>query len=235
MTVYDRSSSAGLERIDEWDGGVGWLSHPEEAGRRASHAVRGSDGGVWLLDPIDAPGADELASELGEVVGVAVCSNWHARDAGAFARRHDVPVYLPRWMDRIEDRVDAEIRRYDRELGDSGFRVSRLDPLPGWREAVAYRESDGTLYVPDVMSSVEGTPVGEERIGLFLTARLSPPRETFAAFDPERIVFGHGTGCFEDAAAALDTALDGARRRFPRALLRSGPEQLRGLVDALRD
>lgn len=235
MSAYERSSPTGLEVIDEWDGGVGWLPHPDEDGRRACHALRGSNGGVWLFDPLDAPGVHELVRDLGPVVGVAVCSNWHARDAGAFARRYDVPVYLPRWMNRIEARADAEIRRYDGELGDSGFRIGRLDPLPGWREAVAYREGDGTLYVPDVMSSAKGTPVGEERVGLFLTARLFPPREAFAAFDPERILFGHGEGCFEEASAALDRALDGSRRRFPRALLRNGPEQLRALVGAVRD
>lgn len=234
MPVYDRSPSVSVERIDEWEGGIGWFPYPEEDGRRACHALRGQKGGVWLFDPIDAPGVDELVSDLGDVVGVAVCSNWHARDAGEFARRYEVPVFVPRWLDRIEERVDAEIEWYDREIGDSGFRVSRLDPLPGWREAVAYRESDGTLYVPGVMSSA-AMPVGGERVGLFLTARLFPPRETFAEFDPERILFGHGSGCFEDAAAALEDAFDGARRRFPRALLRSGPEQWRALVGAIYD
>jgi hypothetical protein len=65
------------------------VARPPGGGRKASHAVRGPDGGVWLFDPLDAPGVDDLISDLGEMVGVAAFSNWHARDAGAFALRRD--------------------------------------------------------------------------------------------------------------------------------------------------
>ena len=46
--------------IGRWDGGVGWIAHPEERGRRASHAIRGEDGDVGVFDPLDAPGVDDL-------------------------------------------------------------------------------------------------------------------------------------------------------------------------------
>ncbi|MFH5840683.1 hypothetical protein [Haladaptatus sp. CMAA 1909] len=233
--MYERDDADGVRVIDRWDGGVGWLAHPEEEGKRASHAVRGPDAGVWLLDPLDAPGVDALVSDLGEVVGVAVLSNWHARDAGAFARRHDVPVTVPRWLDRIEELVDAPVERFGTKLGDSGFRLRRLDPLPGWREAIAYRERDATLYVPDVLTTLPPWTVGDERMALGLPHRLRPPKSAFADLEPERVLFGHGAGIFEDSTTALTTAFSGARRRFPRALLTSGWSQIRAAIGVALD
>ncbi|WP_227353605.1 hypothetical protein [Haladaptatus salinisoli] len=233
MPIYSRDGATGFRTVDEWDDGVGWMSHPGEDGRRTSHAIRGENGGVWVVDPLDAPGVDDLLAELGEVVGVVVLSNWHARDAGRFARRHGVAVHLPEWMTRVEDRVDARVERYSAEVGDSGFRVRRCDPLPGWHEAIAYRESDGTLYVPDVLGTAPLFTVGAERIGVYLLRRPFPPRRAFVDCAPERILVGHGEGVFEGASAALSDALAGARRRFPRALLESGGAQLRALVGAV--
>ncbi|WP_423744157.1 hypothetical protein V5735_14470 (plasmid) [Haladaptatus sp. SPP-AMP-3] len=130
MPMYERGDADGIRVIDRWEDGIDWLAHPGEDGHRASHAVRGPDGDVWLFDPLNAPGVDELVAELGEVAGVAVFSNWHARDADSFARRHDVTVHLPRWMDRIAERVDAPVQRYGHEVGSSGFHVRRCSPPP---------------------------------------------------------------------------------------------------------
>lgn len=247
MPTFVRDDPTGLRQIDRWDGGVGWLAHPDEPGRRASHAVVGEDRvqrsstgsrtpsgvGAWILDPIDAPGVDDLIAEVGDVAGVAVLSNYHARDAGAVAARHDVPVYIPEWMDRVGERVDAPVERFSGRLGGSGFTVRRLSPLPGWQEGVAYRESDGTLYVPDVLGTAPLYTVGDERLGVYLLCRVFPPRAHLAGLDPVRILFGHGTGVFDGAAAALADALAGARRRFPAALARNGVGQLRALAEAV--
>lgn len=231
--LYRRDASDDFRTIDRWESGVGWLAHPQEEGMRTSHAIVGEDGGVWVIDPLDAPDVEESLSALGEVVGVAVLSNYHARDAGVFASRYDVPVSLPQGMDRVADRVETPIERYTQTLGTSGFSIHRCRPLPGWDEAIAYRESDGTLYVPDVLSTALDATVGEERIALYLFARLFPP-DVLGQFSPERILVGHGEGIFEDATAALEEALSGSRRRFPAALRSSGIKQLRGLVDAFR-
>ncbi|RRJ30274.1 hypothetical protein [Halocatena pleomorpha] len=230
--MYHRYDSGFYREIDRWKRGVGWVAHPEEGGARASHAVVGNDGDVWVVDPLDAPGVDALLSEFGTVAGVAVLSNYHARDAGVVATRHDVPVYLPQWMDRVAERVDAPTERYAQTLGGSGFVVHRCSPLPGWQEGIAYRQSDRTLYVPDVLGTGADWTVGSERIALFLLARLFPP-SVLGQFAPDRILVGHGEGVFENASAALDAALTGARRRFPAALRSSGVDQLRALVRAL--
>lgn len=234
MSVYDRSPAPDLQVIDRWTDGVGWLAHPREEGRRASHAINADDG-VWVIDPIDAPGIDELLEEFGDVAGVAVLSSHHARDAGAIANRLDVAVHIPRWMDRVAERVDAPIERYESTFGDSGFEIYRFDPLSLWQEVVAYREDDGTLIIPDLLASGPGYTVNSERIGVVLSHRLFPPRETLGELDPERILFGHGEGVFEDASAALDDALAGARKRFPRALVSQLGTNIRLLVAAMKD
>jgi len=74
---------------------------------------------------------------------------------------------------------------------------------------------------------------GRERLALPVLLRLAPPRERFADIVPERVLLGHGAGVFADAAAALDDAVENARRRFPRALVTSGPQELKALLDAL--
>ncbi|UPW01253.1 hypothetical protein M0R88_03890 [Halorussus gelatinilyticus] len=235
MPTYVRDDATDLRVIDRWDDGVGWLVAPEEDAQRASHAVLGDDGGIWLFDPLDAPGVDDLVADLGEVAGVAVLSNYHARDAGAIARRHDVAVHLPASMTRVEERVDAPIERFSGTLADSGFRVRTRAPLPGWRESVAYRPSDGTLYAPDVLGTAPPYRVGDERLGVYLFRRPAPPRESFEGLDVARILVGHGTGVFERPDEALEDALAGARERFPRALLENGASQLRALTGAVRE
>jgi len=233
MPIYDREDPDGFEAIDRRADGVGWIAHPDEEGQRASHAVRGDDG-VWLLDPIDAPGVDDLVADLGDVAGVAVLSDYHARDATAFARRHDVPVHVPTWIDRVDDRIDAPVERFEGDLGGSGFRAIEYAPFPGWTEAFLYCEADGTLYVPDSMAAEKGTLVGDERIALFVLIRLRPPRDQLTELDVERVLFGHGSGVFEDADTALDHALANARRNFPRALVDGGWQELKLAVAALQ-
>ena len=205
-----------LHVVDEFDAGVGWQVYPEETLGRTSHAFQ-TDGGLWICDPLDAPGLDDLLAEHGDVAGVAVCSSWHARDADALAKRHDVPVSIPTWMDRVAERVDADVERFSGTLGD--FQVRKTTPLPSWQEVILYREADGTLYVPESMGSGGTFTVGDERVGVSVYRRLLPPRDVLQNLDPERICFGHGSGVFEDATRALDDALVGSRKRAPRAFL----------------
>lgn len=232
---YERGESDECRVVDEWTSddfaGVSWYAHPEESGKRTSHALQ-TAAGVWLLDPLDAPGIDDRITELGEVAGVVVLSDYHARDADVFAQRYDVPVTVPDWLARVEERVDAPVERVEDEFADFQFR--RLKPMGVWHECVAYREADGTLYIPDGLSTHEKFTVGEERLGMATPWRLAPPRETFADIDPDRILTGHGDAITDDAGTALATAFDGARRRFPRALLFNFPNELGAMLGALR-
>jgi hypothetical protein len=229
--MYDRDPSNDYRVVDEWTDGVGWQARPEEGGVRMSHAVRADDG-VWLIDPLDAPGVGDCYDHLGEVAGVAVLADYHARDAAAFARRHDVPVTVPTGLDRAVEQLDVPARRVTDSL--AGFDLRRLNPLRAWRETIAYRERDGTLYVPDVLSSGESFTVGNERLAPNILLRLFPPRDPFADLEPRRVLLGHGPGIFDGADAALTDALGNARRRFPRALVATAPRELKAMVDAVR-
>ncbi len=232
--MYERGPSERTLVVDEWEDGFGWIAHPDEAARRVSHAVAGDDG-VWVFDPIDAPGLERPIASLGEVAGVAVLSNYHARDADVFADRYDVPVTVPEWFHDVTDTLDAPIERVSDELGGSGFSLRRVDPLPTWREAVAWRESDRTLYTADILSTLPLYRTGDEQLATHLLCRLFPPRGVFADLDPARIICGHGTGVFEDAAEALEDCLASARWNLPQALFENGPEQVRAMLGAIRD
>jgi hypothetical protein len=216
--VHDRTPPEEYREIDRFEGGVGWLAHPDEPARRASHAFRDSDGEVWLFDPLDAPRITDLVEELGRVAGVVVLSEYHARDADTFADRYDVSVHVPTWFERTI----------------AGFDVHNLRPLYAWHEAICFRESDGTLYVPDYLSTAGKSTVGDERIGMQTLSRLSGPSEWLGRIDPDRVLFGHGRGVFDGAATALGETLSGARRRFPRALLTAFPAELRASLGAIR-
>jgi len=141
-------------------------------------------------------------------------------------------VTVPPWLDRAADRLSEPVERA-RTLGDSGFELTRYNPIPGYDEAIAYRERDGTLYVPDALGTAPFYTVGAERLACYGVLRLIPPRELFASVEPEQVLVGHGTGVFTDATAALQDALAGARRRLPSAIRRHGLTQLRGLFAAL--
>lgn len=232
MVMYERDAPADPQLIDRWDGGIGWLAHPEETGRRASHLLTASDG-VWLFDPLDIPDLDAMIADYGDLAGIALFSNYHARDAAAIARRHDVRIYLPTWLTRPEGRLSAPLEHYETTLGGSGFEITRYSPFPGYNEAVAYRQRDRTLYVPDALGTAPFYTVDGESVACFGSLRLFPPRSLFGQFEPDRILVGHGTGVFTDAEAALDDALAGARRRLPAALREHGSAQLRGLLAAL--
>ena len=218
--------------VDRAADGVGWIAHPEETMERASHALA-TPAGVWLVDPLDAAGVKALVESLGEVAGVVVLSNHHARDADAFARRHDVPVTLPKPMTGVAEDLDAPVERV--AVGDplGGYEllaVARTGSV--WQEYALY---DGaTLVVPESVGGADYQRVGDERLGVMLLRRLTPPRDGLGGLAPERVRCGHGPGVDEAAAAALEGALADARRRFPRALAAHGRRQVGTVLAALR-
>lgn len=222
-----------FQEVDRWDGGVGWIAHPNEIMRRASHALE-TDDGVWLVDPIDADGIDDLLAEYGEVAGVVLLSNYHKRDADAFAERHGVEVHLPGGMNGVADSLDAPTESI--EAGDSIGEYELLEVSSTdsdlWQEYALY---DGeTLVVSESLGTAPYFRVGGERLGVSLIVRLRPPREALGDLEPERVLSGHGAGVEEDATEALRDALENSRRRFPRALLSHGTKQIRTMTAAVR-
>ncbi|MFC7139353.1 hypothetical protein ACFQMA_05810 [Halosimplex aquaticum] len=212
MKATGRASS--WREIDEWDGGTGWIAHPDERMQRASHAlVDGED--VWLVDPVDAAGLDERLADLGTVRGAVVLLDRHTRDSAAIARRHDVPVFVPEWMDDVAAEVDAPVEPIRRRLPESDYDLHRLVDNPFWKEGFLYDENSKTMVVAEAVGTGSFFRAGMERLGVHPALRLTPPR-SLGRFAPERILVGHGHGVFDDAAGALAEALDSARWRAPR-------------------
>jgi hypothetical protein len=232
MPAKATDSPIEYEEIDRWMGGVGWIAHPDETMQRASHALL-TDDGVWLVDPIDAPGIDSLIEEFGDVAGVLVLSSHHTRDADAVAERHGVPVTLPAPMTDVAGVLDAPTDRLDvgGTLGEYELiEVARSGSA--WQEYALY---DGeTLVASESVGAADYMRVGDERLGVMLLRRLTPPREAFSSLQPNRVLSGHGPGVFEDADDALADALENARRRFPKALAANGLAQARTIAAALR-
>ena len=224
------------EEIDRWDGGVGWLAYPDERMARASHALRvsgtsdeyiidfGSDheerseqaldsrADVWLVDPLRAPGVEEMLREFGDVVGVVVLLDRHSRDAVTFARRFDVPLYLPAWID-VEVPEDVGIVRIDERLPGTEFELLETVDLPRWHEAALY---DGeTLLVADALGTASYFTTSEESVGVHPMLRLFPPK-ALEDCTPDRILTGHGVGVKRRASSELTDALENSRARTHR-------------------
>jgi hypothetical protein len=217
-----KGGSPELREIDRWDGGVGWLAYPGEGMQRASHALVDGDD-VWVFDPVDAPGVDDLLAEFGDVAGVAVCLDRHKRDAAAIARRHDVAVHVPERATGVATKLDAPIERFGATLADTPFECFTVKDtsLPPWHEVALYDRGERTLYVPEALGTASYFLARGERLGVHPMLRLLPPKRVFEGVVPERILVGHGEGVLSDGGVALREALDGARSGAPSAYARA--------------
>jgi hypothetical protein len=190
---------SGVRFCDELHFGFSWLV--EEPATRTSHALA-SGGRVWLVDPVDWSPALSRAFELGQPAAVVQLLDRHQRDCAAIAARLGVPhVVVP----------DA--------ISGSPFACVRVVRTRGWRESALWWPATRTLVVAEAIGTNRFFRTGEERAGVHLLLRLTPPRR-LDAFDPEHLLVGHGEGVHDAAAAALHEAVATARRRLPRALLR---------------
>ena len=165
------SGETNLTEIDRFEDGVGWIAYPEGTMQRASHAVAGTDG-LWVVDPVDADGLDDLLAEYGEVAGVVVLLDRHERDAAAIASRHDVPVYVPAWMSGVAEDLAVPVERVEDGVGE--FALERLVDNPFWQEAALF---DGeTLVVPESLGTASYFRAPGERLGVHPMLRALPPR-----------------------------------------------------------
>lgn len=181
---------------DEQDFGFGWIDDDDPI-RRTSHALV-ADGGVWLIDPVAWPEAEERARELGEPRGVLQLLDRHGRSCAAIAAELGVPHHV----------VPTQVAPFE------------LLPVLGnrfWREVALWWPERRVLVVADALGTVAYFRARGEPIGVHPLLRLRPPRSLRRVY-PEHILTGHGEGVHEDAAVALHGALRTARRRLPAAL-----------------
>jgi hypothetical protein len=181
-----------LHAVDELGFAFGWIADPAEFMRRCSHALRDDEGGVWLVDPVDAEGLDERLHDLGRPRAVLQLLDRHARDCRAIAGRFGVPHHaIPR---------------------------SRIGPFEtiglGKRECALWWPERRTLVCGDALGTARYFRAGDERLAVHPFRRLLPPRP-LGEVVPERVLVGHGEGIHDRADEALHEALATARPRFP--------------------
>jgi hypothetical protein len=185
--------------VDETEFGFGWISPEKPKLRIASHALAGA-GGVWLVDPTDAPALDERVRALGEPRGVIQLLDRHNRDAAAVAARLGVPHH----------RVPFG------GVPDAPFEILPLVRRSRWREAALWWPEQRVLVTADALGTVPHYfALGGEPIGVHPLLRLTPPRR-LAALEPEHVLVGHGEGVHTAATEAVRGALSHSRRRAVR-------------------
>ena len=217
MSVRDSGPADEWREIDRFPDGVGWIAHPDERMQRASHALvdhSGCEADIWVVDPVDVPGLDELLADLGTVRGVVVLLDRHTRDCAAVAARHDVPVWVPGFFDGVAAEIDAPVERVRHDLADSGFAVHEVVDNRLWQEALLFDRDRGVVVVPEAVGTAEYFLAAEERLGVHPMLRLNPP-SNLRRLDPDRILVGHGEGIHDDATRALADAVQGSRTRAP--------------------
>jgi hypothetical protein len=180
--------------------GFGWIV--DEAMTRTSHALA-ADGKVWFVDALDWPEAVDRALELGEPAGIVQLLDRHDRDCAALAARLGVPHVV------VPD-----------ELPGSPFTFVPLMRRRRWRESALWWPARRTLVLADALATNRFYTAGKAPIGVHVLLRLTPPR-ALTAYEPERILVGHGEGVHgPEASTALRDAIDQSRRRLPGVLLR---------------
>ena len=187
---------------DEQAWGFGWRER--ERLRRTSHAIL-AGGRVWIVEPIEGEGVDERIQALGEPAGVIQLLDRHERDCAAFAERFGVPhLVLP---------------------------LGRLDGVPFdfllvrkgrfWKERALWWKEERVLCVADALGTLPYFCAPGEQLGVHPLLRPIPPRKRLGGVSPRHVLCGHGEGVHGDQAeAAFREALNTARRRIPRLLLR---------------
>ena len=185
------------------DDGAGWIAAEPPYMQRASHAVV-DDGGVWLVDPVDGEGLDDILAPLGEVRGVLQLLGRHPRDCAALASRLGVPHHVAP-VDGVPGLSLETITVVDR---------------PWWRAVALWSPRTRSLIVPESLGTAPYYLTGGDVLGVHPMMRLTPPHG-LAAFDVARLLPGHGAPVAgEHVAEAIRDALDGSRRDIPRVALR---------------
>ncbi|MDH4103344.1 MAG: hypothetical protein OEW52_04040 [Thermoleophilia bacterium] len=180
--------------------GFSWIV--DEPMTRTAHALAAA-GNVWLVDPIDWPDAIDRALALGEPAGVLQLLDRHNRDCGALAERLGVPHLVA-----------------PDEVPGSPFECIAVKRMKRWRETALWLPETRTLVVAEAVGTNAFYTGGKDLVGVHILLRLTPPK-ALAAYEPDRLLVGHGEGLQGAAAATgLRHALRHSRRGLPQVLVR---------------
>ena len=179
--------------------GFSWITPPLA---RTSHALA-TAAGVWLIDPVDDPGALERAAGLGPAAGVLQLLDRHNRDCAAIAARLGV----------------AHLKVPDAVAG-SPFELLAVVRRPGWRESALWWPQQRALVVAEALGTTPPFTLGRATVGVHPLLRAFPPG-ALRGRAPAHLLVGHGPGVHgPEAASGLEHALANARREAPLALVR---------------
>jgi hypothetical protein len=180
--------------------GFSWIV--AESMTRTSHALAAA-GKVWLIDPVDWSDAIDRALALGEPAGVLQLLDRHNRDCAALAERLDVPLLVA-----------------PDEVPGSPFECIAVKRRKRWRETALWWPDSRTLVVAEAVGTNAFYTGGKSPVGVHLLLRMTPPK-VLAAYEPDRLLVGHGEGVHGPAAAAgLRHALEHSRGELPGVLVR---------------
>ena len=179
--------------------GFSWIV--DEPIARTSHALAAA-GKVWLVDPVDWPDAIDRALALGEPAAVLQLLDRHNRDCAAVAEQLGV----------------ARLVAPD-EVPGSPFECIPVKRMKRWQETALWWPQTKTLVVAEALGTSAFTTGGKDPVGVHLLLRLTPPK-VLAAYEPDRLLVGHGEGVLGTAASdGLRHALRHSRGGLPRVLL----------------
>jgi hypothetical protein len=183
------------------DLGLSWVV--DEPLRRASHAL--ADGGrVWLVDPVDDPGALEAVAELGEPAAVLQLLDRHGRDGRALAERFGIPLL------RVPDTVP-----------DSPFDVVPSGVwIPRWDEVALWWPERAALVVAEVLGTSPHYTLDTAAVGMHPLLRAVPPG-ALRGYQAAHLLPGHGAPVHgPDVTEAIERAYASSRRDLPRMLFK---------------
>ena len=198
-----------VSRTSARDWAISWIAAEPPYMQRGSHALA-VDGGVWLVDPVDGEGLDDLIAPLGTVRGVLQLLDRHPRDGAALAARHGVPL-LSVPFDRVPD---------------APFDVVPVAGRRWWREVALWWPEHRALVVPEALGTAPYYLAPGASVGIHPLLRMLPPT-VLDDLGPLHLLPGHGPPLSGgDVAGAIHAALGHSRRDIPGVL--------RGMIGARR-
>ncbi len=187
-----------VNRTAARDWGVSW-SAPEPAYmQRGSHALATADG-VWLVDPVDGEGLEEMIAPLGPVRGVLQLLDRHPRDGTAIAARHGAPLLAVPFAG----------------VAGAPFEVVPVVRRRWWREVALWWPEHRALVVPEALGTAPYYLAPGAVVGVHPLLRMVPPT-VLGGFAPLHLLPGHGPPVSgPDVADAVRAALARSRRDVP--------------------
>lgn len=222
-----------IEVAHRWDHGCSWKVAGSGMLACRSHVLRDGDR-LWLVDPIDGIGLDELLEALGgEVAGVVVLLDRHLRDAVSLARRYRCRLLVPPGRWRPGHPAPDGSEPLSAEVEGCPFRFDPVVERRGqWLEWSLWWAEQRTLLVAEAVGSANYyLASGDEQLAVHPLLRVLGAPASLATElvpSPVRILVGHGDVVEgKDIEQELRRAIGTARSTLPAFAARSALEAAR--------